>query len=108
MIVGDRFLCFVYIWFLFFYVINLIVFLFLVIFRDWKIVLFILLVFLLVDIGGFFGGKFFGKKLIKVSFVLNILLKKIWEGFIVGVIVCWIFVVGMIFGLGLMENKVIL
>ncbi|MCE6062026.1 phosphatidate cytidylyltransferase [Mycoplasmopsis agalactiae] len=107
MTAGDRFLRFVHIWFSFFYVINSIIFLLLATFRDWKIVLFILLAPSLADIGGFFGGKFFGKKWIKASFAPNISPKKTWEGFIVGVIACWIFAAGMIFGLGLMENKVI-
>uniref|UniRef100_UPI003D2BCE9F phosphatidate cytidylyltransferase n=1 Tax=Mycoplasmopsis bovis TaxID=28903 RepID=UPI003D2BCE9F len=52
-------------------------------------------------------GKFFGKKWIMAKFAPNISPKKTWEGFIIGIIMCWAFSAGMIFGLGLMENKVV-
>ncbi|WP_280124797.1 phosphatidate cytidylyltransferase [Mycoplasmopsis bovis] len=107
MTAADRFLRFVHIWFSYFYVINSILFLLVSTFRDWKIVLFILFAPSLADIGGFFGGKFFGKKWIKAKFAPNISPKKTWEGFIIGIIMCWAFSAGMIFGLGLMENKAV-
>ncbi|WP_429997480.1 phosphatidate cytidylyltransferase, partial [Mycoplasmopsis bovis] len=71
MTAADRFLRFVHIWVSYFYVINSILFLLVSTFRDWKIVLFILLAPSLADIGGFFG-----KKWIKAKFAPNISPKK--------------------------------
>ncbi|WP_029513847.1 phosphatidate cytidylyltransferase [Mycoplasmopsis primatum] len=101
---ADRFIRLFHVWFALFFIINSIIFLLFILIKDWRMFVFVLGAPSLSDIGGFFGGKFFGHKWIKTPFAPNVSPKKTWEGFIIGTIICYAFSAGMIFGLGLMEK----
>ncbi|VEU76644.1 phosphatidate cytidylyltransferase [Mycoplasmopsis columbina] len=57
------------------------------------------------DTFGFFGGKYFGKKFIKVPLAPIISPKKTWEGFIVGVGGAMIATAGLTFGFNLFQTQ---
>ncbi|WP_338822518.1 phosphatidate cytidylyltransferase [Mycoplasmopsis felifaucium] len=101
----DRFIRVSLVWFAMFFLINSIKFIQLALYYQWPLGLFLILAPSIVDVFGFFGGKLFGKKWIKLPFAPDISPKKTWEGFILGIIFGWIFCAGMIFGFNLGEGK---
>lgn len=70
----------------------------------WQYLLLLALIAIATDTFGFFGGKWFGKKVVKQPFSPNISPKKTWEGAMVALIVGTAMASGLVFGLHLFSE----